>query len=187
MAGLIARIGPITLKARRLPPFQSVVQAIIYQQLSGKAAATILGRFEALFGEGRFPTPEQVLQMAPEQLRAAGLSRPKALYVRGVGEHAVAGRLPTLAACEDLTDAEIAERLMAIKGVGRWTAQMFLIFNLGRPDVLPVHDLGVRKGYQIAYGKRSLPRPEALERFGAKWKPHRTAAAWYLCRVLDTR
>jgi DNA-3-methyladenine glycosylase II len=186
MAGLISRIGPITLKPRRLPPFQSLVQAIIYQQLSGKAAETILRRFEALFGDGQFPAPEQVLQMAPEQLRSAGLSKPKAIYIRGAGEHALAGRLPSLVACDDLTDAEIVERLMVIKGVGRWTAEMFLIFNLGRPDVLPVYDLGVRKGFQIAYGKRNLPNPESLERFGEKWKPHRTAAAWYLWRVLDS-
>jgi len=186
MAGLIRRIGPVTLKARRLPPFQSLVRAIVYQQLSGKAAETIFGRFQALFGHRNFPSPEQVLKIAPEELRTAGLSRPKAIYIRGVGEHAVAGRLPSLAACDDLTDAEIVEQLTAIKGVGRWTAEMFLMFNLGRPDVLPVHDLGVRKGYQIAYGKRKLPEPESLERFGARWKPHRTAAAWYLWRVLDS-
>src|SRR5205085_12622707 len=101
---------------------------------------------------------------------------PKAIYNRGVGEHAIAGRLPSLAACDDLTDAEIVAELTAIKGVGRWTAEMFLMFNLGRPDGLPVHDLGVRKGSQLANGNPKPPEPESLERFGARWKPHRTAA-----------
>ena len=182
---LLARVGPITLQPRRLPPYQSLVQAIIYQQLSGKAAATILGRFKALFGECKFPSPAQVLSTPPEQLRSAGLSRGKASYVQDVAAKAAAGRLPTLRQCHALTDAELIEQLTAIKGVGRWTAEMFLIFNLGRADVLPVHDLGVRKGFQVAYRKRSLPDPEQLERFGARWKPYRTTAAWYLWRALD--
>jgi DNA-3-methyladenine glycosylase II len=186
MARLVSRLGPFTLKPRQLPPFQSLVQSIIYQQLSGKAAATILARFQALFGDGRFPTPQEVLAISSERLRSAGLSRPKASYVRGVAEHSVAGRLPTLISCAQLTDAEIIERLTEIKGVGRWTAEIFLMFNLGRPDVLPVHDLGVRKGFQIAYGKRALPEPGPLERFGQKWKPHRTTAAWYLWRAVDS-
>jgi DNA-3-methyladenine glycosylase II len=186
MARLIARIGPVGLKARRLPPFQSLVQAIIYQQLSGKAAETILGRFQALFGNGHFPTPEEVLALGLEGICAAGLSKPKANYIRGLSEKALVGHLPTLSACEQLSDAEIVAQFTEIKGIGRWTAEMFLMFNLGRPDVLPVHDLGVRKGFQIAYGKRKLPEPEALDRFGKKWKPYRTAAAWYLWRVLDS-
>jgi len=185
MAGLIERIGPISLRARRLPPFQSLVQSITCQQLSGKAADTILGRFRKLFGNGHFPTAAQVLAIEPERLRSAGLSGPKASYIRGVAEKAVAGSLPTLKQCAGLTDAEIVERLTELKGVGRWTAEMFLIFNLGRPDVLPVHDLGVRRGYQIAYGKRKLPEPEHLERFGQRWQPYRTLASRYLWRALD--
>ena len=186
MAGLIARVGPFTLKPRRLPPFQSLIQAVIYQQLNGKAAETILGRFQALFAGTRFPKPEAILAESPDRLRSAGLSRGKTEYVRAVAAKAVAGELPTLAQCQRLSDAEIVERLVAIKGVGRWTAEMFLIFNLGRPDVLPVHALGVRRGFQIAYRKRKLPEPEALARFGARWQPHRTAAAWYLWRAVDT-
>jgi len=185
MAALIARLGPLTLQPRRRPPFQSLIQSIIYQQLSGKAAATILGRFRALFGPGRFPRPEAILAETPERLRSVGLSRGKVNYVRDVAAHAVAGALPTLAQCNRLADAEIIERLTAIHGVGRWTVEMFLIFNLGRPDVLPVHDFGVRKGFQIAYRKRQLPAPEVLARFGARWHPHRTAAAWYLWRAVD--
>jgi 3-methyladenine DNA glycosylase/8-oxoguanine DNA glycosylase len=184
MAGLIERIGPIHLRARRVPVFQSLVQSIIYQQLSGKAAGTILSRFQALFGEGH-PSPEQVLEIEPEKLRAAGLSNPKTRYVRGVAECAVSGGLPSLEECDGLTDAEIIARLTGLKGVGRWTVEMFLIFNLARPDVLPVHDLGVRRGFQIAYGKRKMPEPEQLEKFGQRWKPYRTSAARYLWRAVD--
>jgi 3-methyladenine DNA glycosylase/8-oxoguanine DNA glycosylase len=150
MAGLIDRIGPVKLRPRRLPAFQSLVHAIIHQQLSGQAAGTILGRFRALFGDDGFPAPEAVLKASPERLRSAGLSRPKAGYVLGIAQKAVEGHLPTLDECERMTDAEIMERLTSIKGIGRWTTEMLLIFNLGRPDVLPVHDLGVRKGFQYA-------------------------------------
>lgn len=185
MAKLIERIGPIQLRARRVPVFQSLVQAIIYQQLSGKAADTIFARFQGLFGDAKFPSPGQVLAITPEQLRSAGLSKPKAKYVRGVAEKAVDGGLPSLVDCDDLTDAEIIEKLTELNGVGRWTVEMFLIFNLARPDVLPVHDLGVRRGFQIAYGKRETPEPEQLEKFGQRWKPFRTLAARYLWRAVD--
>ncbi len=185
MAGLIDRVGPVKLRPRRLPPFQSLVHAIIHQQLSRQAAGTILGRFRALFGDDGFPIPEAVLKVSPERLRSAGLSRPKASYVLGIAQKAVDGHIPTLDECDRMTDAEIVARLTSIKGVGRWTADMLLIFNLGRPDVLPVHDLGVRKGFQFAYGKRKLPEPEQLARYGLRWSPYRTAAAWYLWRAAD--
>jgi len=185
MAGLIDRIGPVKLRPRRFPPFQSLTHAIIHQQLSGQAAGTILGRFRALFGDDGFPNPEAVLKASPERLRNAGLSRPKASYVLGIAQQAVDGHIPTLDECDRMTDAEIMERLTSIKGVGRWTAEMLLIFNLGRPDVLPVDDLGVRKGFQYAYGKRKLPEPEQLARYGFRWSPHRTTAAWYLWRAAD--
>ena len=183
---LIEKVGPVTVKARRVAVFQSLVQAIIYQQLSGKAAETILGRFTALFGDGRFPSAEQVLAVQTEQLRSAGVSRPKANYIRGIAEQAASGALPSLVECDKLPDAEIVQRLTEMKGVGRWTVEMFLIFNLGRLDVLPVHDLGVRRGFQIAYGKRKMPEPEQLERFGEKWRPYRTVAARYLWRAVDS-
>ncbi len=183
MAKLIERIGPIHLRARRVPVFQSLVQAIIYQQLSGKAAETIFNRFVALFG-GPFPSPAQVLDIQPESLRAAGLSNPKTKYVRGVAEKAESGGLPSLADCDDLTDSEIIAKLTELNGVGRWTVEMILIFHLARPDVLPVHDLGVRRGFQIAY-RRKMPEPEQLERFGQTWKPYRTSAARYLWRAVD--
>jgi 3-methyladenine DNA glycosylase/8-oxoguanine DNA glycosylase len=183
---LMEKIGPVSVKARRVPVFQSLVQTIIYQQLHSKAADTILSRFEALFGDGRFPSADQVLAMQPERLRSAGLSRPKANYILGIAEKAAAGSLPTLKECDKMTDAEIVQRLTEMKGVGRWTVEMFLMFNLGRLDVLPVHDLGVRRGFQIAYGKLKMPEPEQLERCGEKWRPYRTVAARYLWRAVDS-
>ena len=185
MARLIDRVGPIKLRPRRLPPFQSLVQAIIHQQLSGQAAGTILERFRGLFGNDGFPAPEAVLKASPDRLRSAGLSRPKASYILGIAQKAVDGQIPKLDECDRKTDEEIVARLTEIKGVGRWTVEMLLIFNLGRPDVLPVHDLGVRKGFQFAYGKRKMPEPEQLTRFGARWAPYRTTAAWYLWRAAD--
>ncbi len=185
MGGLIDRIGPPKLRPRRLPPFQSLTHAIIHQQLNGQAAGTILERFLALFGDDGFPAPATVLKASPERLRNEGLSRPKASYVLGLVQKAVDGCVPTLDECDRLTDTEITERLTNLKGVGRWTAEMLLIFNLGRPDVLPIHDLGVRKGFQFASRKRKLPEPEHLARYGVRRAPHRTTAAWYLWRAAD--
>ena len=185
MAKLIARFGPTDLKPRRLPPFQALAKAIIYQQLSGAAAGTILKRFRGLFTGKTFPAPAQVMQLDVERLRTAGLSRPKANYIRDLAQKTIDGVVPTLRECDRLTDAELVERLTRIKGIGRWTVEMLLIFNLGRPDVLPVHDLGVRRGYQIAYRKRPDPTPEQLERYGLRWSPQRSTATWYLWRAAD--
>ena len=185
LAQLIAKCGPIRFPVRKLSPFQSLVHAIIHQQLSGKAAHTIFGRFQSLFGNCTFPSPEQVLSIEVDLLRTAGLSAAKANYVRHIAEHSISGKIPTLAECRRLRDEEITARLITIKGVGRWTAEMFLIFNLGRPDVLPVHDLGVRRGFQTTFKKRKLPEPEKLERYGERWRPYRTTAALYLWRAAD--
>lgn len=182
---VIRRVGPIALKPRRQAPYESLVRAVIHQQLSGKAAATILGRFEERFGAGRFPTPEAVLGATDDNLRAAGLSGQKAGYLRGVARAAAEGKLPTLRQCGRMEDEAIIEALTRLKGVGRWTAEMFLIFNLGRPDVLPVHDLGVRRGFQLSHGRRSLPEPKALARHGERWAPHRTLATLYLWKAAD--
>lgn len=183
---IIESAEPISrLKPRRLPPYESLVKAVVYQQLSGKAAETIFGRVRALFPGTAFPTPKAILGADVGQLRSAGLSRPKAAYLQNIARHTLAGEVPTLEACDDFTDAELIERLTRIKGVGRWTVEMMLIFNLGRPDVLPVHDLGVRKGFQVVYGKRKMPTAEQLERFGRRWAPYRTTAAWYLWRAVD--
>jgi 3-methyladenine DNA glycosylase/8-oxoguanine DNA glycosylase len=158
---------------------------VIYQQLSGKAAGTILGRFCEIFGKSGFPTPKQVLATTAETLRASGLSRAKTAYIFEIAQKSEDGLVPSIEECASLTDAEIVECLTAIKGVGRWTVEMFLIFNLGRPDVFPVHDLGVRRGFQIAHGKRKMPEPDQLARHGKRWAPYRTAAALYLWRTAD--
>ncbi len=185
MARLIERIGPIRHSPKLESPFQSLVHAVIHQQLSGKAAGTIHGRFCAIFGESGFPEPKLVLATPAETLRAAGLSRPKVAYIHEIAQKTEDGLVPTLKECAGLSDAEIIERLTAIKGVGRWTVEMLLIFNLGRQDVLPVHDLGVRRGFQISHGKRKMPKPDQLTRHGKRWLPFRTAAALYLWRAAD--
>jgi 3-methyladenine DNA glycosylase/8-oxoguanine DNA glycosylase len=185
MSALIEKIGPIRLLPRRLPPFQALAHAIIHQQLSGKAAGTILERFKLLFPGEEFPSPAAVVGTSPDKLRGAGLSRPKAGYIIELARHCEAGLVPSLPECDALTDDEIIARLTEIKGIGRWTVEMLLIFNLGRPDVLPVHDLGVRRGFQIAYGKRKMPEPERLADHGRRWGPYRTLAARYLWRAAD--
>ena|ERR1035437_1023533 len=185
MSQLVDRFGAPDLKPRRLPPFQSLAHAIIHQQLHSAAAGTILKRFNALFDGNAFPTPEAVIRVDVERLRTAGLSRPKAGYIRDLAQKSIDGVVPTLRECDSLTDAELLDRLTSIKGVGRWTVEMLLIFNLGRPDVLPVHDLGVRRGFKVAYRKRTAPTPEQLDRFGVRWSPHRSTAAWYLWQAAD--
>ena len=185
MAELIERVGAIDFTPRRLPPLHSIVHAIINQQLSGRAAETIRGRFYALFEEVEFPHPEAILSLHVESLRGAGLSRAKTIYIRDVAQKALDRVLPTLEECDALSDEELIERLTTIKGVGRWTVEMLLIFNLGRPDILPVHDLGIRKGFQIVYRKRAMPKPRALDKFGQRWSPYRTTAARYLWRAVD--
>jgi DNA-3-methyladenine glycosylase II len=185
LAELINQIGPIHHRPRRLSPFQSLVHAVIHQQLSGTAAGTILGRFIGLFGDGKFPEPEDTLRVPVETLRSAGLSRAKAAYIHGIAERAIAGDVPSLRECDLMSDEEILARLTGIKGIGRWTGEMLLIFNLGRPDVLPVHDLGVRRGFQISHRKHTMPEPERLACHGRRWAPHRTMAALYLWRAAD--
>jgi DNA-3-methyladenine glycosylase II len=185
MAGLIEKVGPIRLRPRRLSPFQSLSHAIIHQQLNSTAAGTILERFKGLFPDEAFPTPGQVAKTSVDRLRTAGLSRPKAAYIIDLAKRCDAGLIPSVSDCDALGDEEIIARLTEIKGIGRWTVEMFLIFNLGRPDVLPVHDLGVRRGFQIAYRKRGLPAPEQLAKHGVRWSPHRTMAARYLWRATD--
>jgi DNA-3-methyladenine glycosylase II len=186
MSGLIEKVGTIRLRARRLSPFQSLAHAIIHQQLSSAAAGTILERFKRLFSEDEFPQPGQVAKSTVDRLRTAGLSRPKAAYIIELAQRCHGGLVPELRDCDAMKDAEIIATFTEIKGIGRWTVEMFLIFNLGRPDVLPVHDLGVRRGFQVAYKKRAMPTPEYLEKHGGKWAPHRTHAARYLWRAADS-
>jgi DNA-3-methyladenine glycosylase II len=186
MSALIEKVGIIRLHPRRLPPFQSLAHAIIHQQLNSNAAGTILERFKRLFPDDDFPAPGQVAKTSVDRLRTAGLSRPKAAYLIDLAKRCNAGLIPTVDDCDSLDDEAIITRLTEIKGIGRWTVEMFLIFNLGRPDVLPVQDLGVRRGFQIAHKKRNLPAPEQLAKHGVRWAPHRTLAARYLWRAADS-
>ena len=185
MAGLIARFGKLRLSSGRSEPYAALSEAVIYQQLNGKAAATILGRYMEQIGRGSLPLPQQVLDASDEALRAAGLSRNKAAALRDIALHAQDGRLPTRATCTKLGDKELIERLTDIRGIGRWTVEMLLIFTLGRPDILPVDDFGVRDGYRRLYGLDEQPKPRALAELGKAWAPWRSIAAWYLWRASD--
>jgi DNA-3-methyladenine glycosylase II len=169
--------------AQHEDPFQALVHAIVSQQLSSKAAATIVGRFDALFG-GRRPTPEAVAEVSDERLRAVGMSGQKVRYVRDLCGHLVNGSLD-LGTLDGMADEAVVEALTRVKGIGRWTAEMFLIFRLHRPDVLPVGDLGIVKAVQRVYGMRKAPTPERLTRLGEPWRPYRSVACWYLWASLD--
>lgn len=183
MRHLIRLHGPCGLEPRRWSPYEALTRAIAHQQLNGRAAQSILGRFVALFGNGRFPTPLQVMATPPARLRRAGFSHAKVQAIKDIARHALAGTVPTRRAAARLTNDEIIERLLPIRGVGRWTVEMLLIFTLGRADVLPVDDFGVREGYRRACGKRTRPTPKALRRLGERWQPYRSVAAWYLWRA----
>ena len=183
-AEVIDRVGPCQARAHAEGThFGAVMRSIVYQQLSGAAAATIHGRVLALFG-GEEPSPRALLRMDDAQLRAAGLSGQKTAYVKNLAAHAAKRSFP-MERLHELDDAAVIDTLTQVKGVGRWTAQIFLMFRLGRPDVLPDLDLGVQKGIQLAYGLRRLPKPEQVLKRGAPWAPYRTIASWYLWRVLD--
>lgn len=187
LARIIDEVGPVRIEIKKTRSlFGALAEAIVYQQLSGKAAATIFSRVCALFpGAKDGPTPRQILATTDEQLRGAGLSRAKTAALRDLARHAEAGEIPSLAAARRMADDELVERLTRVRGIGRWTVEMLLIFRLGRSDVLPVHDYGVRKGFAVTYRKRKLPTPKALEQHGERWRPYRTAASWYLWRALD--
>lgn len=185
MADLIARVGPFELVLTDdWSPFQALVRSVIFQQISTHAGRAIQGRLFSLF-DGSAPEPDAVLQTTPEQLRGVGLSQAKEKAIRNLAAHAADGTLPDRAAIEKLTDEEIIETLTMHRGIGIWTAQMLLIFNLGRPDVWPVTDLGIRRGYKIAYGLDELPKSSELRASGDRWKPFRSIASWYLWRAND--
>ena len=186
MRRLIREVGPFTLTLRsKRSPFESLARAIAYQQLHEKAAESILSRFVALFPAGRFPQPGDLLGMDEQAIRGAGFSQAKVAALRDLATKTLDGTVPTGAIVRKLDDEAIVERLIAVRGVGRWTVEMLLIFQLGRPDVLPVDDFGVRNGFRIAYGLRKMPTPKNVARHGERWKPYRTAAAWYLWRAAD--
>jgi DNA-3-methyladenine glycosylase II len=184
MSEVIDAVGRCTLVPRtEWTHFDALVRSIVYQQLSGKAAATIHGRVLTLVGDGA-EAPRKIAATSHEDLRAAGLSNAKARYVRNLAEHVLDGSLP-VDSLHELQDDEIIAALTQVKGIGKWSAQMFLMFRLGRPDVLPELDLGVQKGIQKAYRLRKLPTPQQVSRRGAKWAPYRTIASWYMWRVLE--
>ena len=187
MRRLVDEHGPLDEEERRrgrpLEPYGALVRSIVGQQLSTKAARSIYERLTALF-DGRTPTPPELLAADPEDVRSVGLSRPKVAYLRSLAEHVESGELE-LARLSELPDEEVTEQLTAVKGLGQWTADMFLIFHLGRPDVLPVGDLGVRRAAERAYGLPDLPDAAQLTEIGEPWRPHRSLASLYLWRSLD--
>jgi DNA-3-methyladenine glycosylase II len=184
LARVIEAVGPCRFEARSEGThFQALTRSIVYQQLSGKAAATIFGRFNALAANGA-PTPAEVLAIEDDPLRTAGLSRQKIAYLRDLAEKVHTGALP-LDEVESMSDDDVISHLVQVKGIGRWTAQMFLMFRLGRPDVLPELDLGIQTPIKRAYRLRKRPVPERVRRIGSKWSPHSTVACWYLWRSLD--
>lgn len=186
LARLIARVGPCTLKPKgRRQPFEALVQAVTHQQLNGTAASTILRRIIALFPGKRFPTAQDLLDTPDERLRSAGLSRAKVAAIKDIAAKTLAGIVPSSRAIKRMSDSEIVERLTSVRGVGPWTVEMLLMFTLGRFDVLPVTDYGVRKGFALTYGWKELPTPKELLEFGERWRPHRSTAAWYLWRSLE--
>jgi DNA-3-methyladenine glycosylase II len=166
-------------------PFQALAHAIAHQQLHATAAASILRRFIETCGGGSFPAPASVLAATDQTLRAVGFSSSKAAALKDLALKAVEGVIPARKELAALADAAIIERLTQVRGIGRWTVEMMLIFQLGRPDVLPVDDFGVRNGFRLAYGLRKMPHPRALATYGERWAPHRSTAAWYLWRAIE--
>jgi DNA-3-methyladenine glycosylase II len=183
---LIRRVGPPRLTIdRKRSPYEALVRAIAHQQLHGKAAEAILGRFIALFPDDDFPLPDAVLAAPDAALRGCGFSHGKIAAIRDICIRTLDGTVPSRRSSRHLSDAALIERLTAIRGVGRWTVEMLLIFTLGRPDVLPVDDFGVREGYRVLAGLAAQPKPKALAEIGLAWAPHRSLATWYLYRAVE--
>ncbi len=186
MAQLIARSRRYDIApAISIRPFDALAESIAYQQLSGKAAATIFGRVRALYPKRKRLDPEQLLATPDETLRAAGLSRAKTAALKDLAAKTIDGTVPSSRALLRMSDDEIIARLTQVRGIGRWTVEMLLLFDLGRPDVWPVDDYGVRKGFAKTFARRKLPTPKQLMKIGEKWRPYRSVAAWYFWRALD--
>jgi 3-methyladenine DNA glycosylase/8-oxoguanine DNA glycosylase len=185
LARLIERAGEFAFALdERASPYESLLEAIVYQSISGKAAAKIFSRIQALGANGTCPTPAEILSANTRTLRAAGLSHAKIAAVKDLSQKTIEGLVPTLEEAHQLSDKELVDRLISVRGIGAWTVEMFLIFRLGRPDVLPIHDYGVQKGFAITYRKRRIPKPKELAKFGERWKPYRTVASWFLWRAV---
>jgi DNA-3-methyladenine glycosylase II len=186
MKQLIAAAGPFAIETREEhSSFETLARAIAHQQLNGKAAQSILNRFIGTCGQGAFPSPEALLGLQDTALRASGFSFSKIAALRDLAAKTLSGIVPLREHLHTLSDPEIIERLTAVRGIGRWTVEMLLMFQLRRPDVLPADDFGVRHGFRLAYGLRKMPAPKVLAMFGERWAPHRSAAAWYLWRAVD--
>jgi DNA-3-methyladenine glycosylase II len=182
---LIERAAPFNMQIRHLSnPFDALARNIIYQQLHGKAAAAIHLRVLALFGKKRL-APQDILQASEESLLRAGLSRAKLAALKDLAAKTLAGTVPTMARLRRMPDEEIIERLTEVRGIGRWTVEMLLIFRLGRADVLPVGDFAVRKGFSLVYGIKELPKPKELIQYGERWRPFRSVASWYMWRATE--
>jgi DNA-3-methyladenine glycosylase II len=186
MKRLIAAAGPFAIETRaEHSPFESLARSIAHQQLNGKAAQSILNRFISTCGQGVFPNPGALLALEEQALRAAGFSYSKIAALRDLATKTLSGIVPMREQLHALSDLEIIERLTAVRGIGRWTVEMLLMFQMRRPDVLPIDDFGVRNGFRLAYGLRKMPAPKVLALYGERWAPHRSAAAWYLWRAVD--
>src|SRR3984957_2750478 len=186
LADVITRTGEFQFKLDECDSvYESLLEAIVYQSISGKAAAKIFSRIQALGANGVCPTPVEILKTRIPALRKAGLSKAKALAMKDLAQKTIEGIVPTLEDAQKVSDEELVERLISVRGIGAWTVEMFLIFRLGRPDVLPIHDLGVQKGWAITYRKRKMPKPKELLKFGERWRPWRTIASWYMWRAFE--
>src|ERR1700730_4440636 len=186
LAGLIAETVQFQIDMDAAQsPYEALLESIAYQSISGKAAATIFGRIKALGTNGRPPSPSEMLKLRKRALRKAGLSGAKVLAMKDLARKTIEGIVPSLEKANKMSDGELLERLVSVRGIGAWTVEMFLIFNLGRPDVLPIHDLGVKKGWSVTYGKKHMPKPQELLAFGEQWRPYRTVASWYMWRAFE--
>jgi len=182
----IAKVPEFQLNLRDAEtPYESLLQAIVYQSIAGKAAKVIFGRVRALGANGICPTPQELLTVTTRKLRAVGLSKAKIAAVRDLAAKTIEGVVPTMESALKMSDQELVDRLVSVRGIGAWTVEMFLIFRLGRPDVLPIHDYGVQKGFALTYGKKAIPKPRELAAFGERWRPYRTVASWYMWRAVD--
>jgi DNA-3-methyladenine glycosylase II len=186
LAKLIAKSAKFVLEIEEAQtPYEALLEAIVYQSISGKAAATIFARIKGLGANGRCPTPQEILAQTDLTLREAGLSYAKAAAMKDLAQKTLEGIVPAMEEAHALSDDELVARLISVKGIGAWTVEMFLIFRLGRPDVLPIHDYGVQKGFALTYGKKVIPKPRELAAFGERWRPYRTVASWYMWRAVE--
>jgi 3-methyladenine DNA glycosylase/8-oxoguanine DNA glycosylase len=186
LAKLIERVGGFEFKLDECDSvYESLLEAIMHQSIAGKAAQVIWGRIKALGTNGQCPTPEELLRVSKPRLRKAGLSNAKVASVRDLARKTIDGVVPTIEDAQKMSDQELVERLDSVRGIGPWTVEMFLIFRLGRPDILPIHDYGVQKGWALTYRKKNIPKPKELLKFGERWRPYRTVASWYMWRAVS--